>query len=490
MTKRAVPKQQSRRAPKRLILLGLLSLLIAAGYVAATYVIAARRDAATLARLPERPALDAATRALGPALDKALDAVHADPSAANVGQLGRLYQANYYYDEATACFERAMELESGNAQWPYLLAYLDNMMGRVRGGEDLLERAIRLDPTYLPALLRRAENKYKSGDHAAAEADYKRCLELHRSNPYARLGLGRIAADAGDWTTAEEQLKMAVGADGQFGTAYRLLATVYGKLGKEEEQQRALAAAAPLGRFEASPDPWVDELERLCYHTEQLLTKGDRAEKIGRMDLAETYFRRVLAIEPDNYVANAELGSLLQRMRKFEEAAPLLEKALSVPPRGEIVRPRDLNLNLGNNYFHQGKPDKAVALYQKTLEQDPSVEEAYHGLAGSYLQLKRPQDAAAACEKVLALYPESHAAQFNWGQALMMMGDIEGAITHYAEAARLNPAYVSADLAVGQFLFQQKDRAGALPYLDRALAAANAAGNAQAATQIQRMLGR
>lgn len=479
-------------APRRFGLYGaaLAVVLLPVAYLIVTQMLNARERTATLASLPEKPALEASTRALAPALDQAIQQVNDEPTAANVGQLGKLYQANYFYDEATACYRRAMALAPADAQWPYLIAYLDDMGGRGGGSSTLLDRAIELDPGYVPARLRRADNRYKAGDHAGAAEDYTQCLERDRANTYAHFGLGRIAADARDWAAAEEHLRRTVEADSGFGTAYRLLATVYKNQGKEAEQKAALASAEPLGRYETGPDPWVDGLESLCYHTEQLLTKGDRAEKIGDFPKAQAYYGRVLAIEPDNYIGNAKLAGLLQKMRLFQEAEPYLLKALSLPPRGEIVRPADLRFNLGNNYYWQGKADLAIQHYEEALQANPLIEAAYHGLAGCYLQLKQPAQVIVQCEKVLALFPESHAAHFNWGQALMMIGDHEGALKHYAEAARLEPSYPPANFMVGQFLMQQQDRTGATPYLEKALADANATGNGQLIAQIQRMLGR
>lgn len=482
------PAPGASRTRTRLAAAAVLIVLVAAAGFAATRYLTAQERAETLARLPEKPALAASTQALAPLLDATVQRALDAPTADHVGQLGKVYQANYFYDEASACYSRAMELDPKNPQWPYYLAYLADMKGDTGRGGALLDRTIELDPAYLPARLRRADNRYKTGDHVGAKADYEAALDLNMANAYANLGLGRIAADAGDWATAEKHLKMVLNANGEFGTAYRLLATVYENLGQEEEQQRAANAAESLRRFEASPDPWVDELDQFCFHTEKLLTTASRAEADRDWDKALAYYSRVLSIEPDNFVGNAKLGALLQKMDRFAEAAPLLERALTMPARSDI-RISTIHLNLGNNYYFQGAPDKAVPHYLKALELDPSIESAHHGLASCYLQLDRPNDVIVHCQKALALRPDSHEAQYNWGQALLKLNDVEGALPHFAEAARVDPSLPSADYKAGSYYYEQGDRAMAAPYLERALEAARTANNTALAARIQSMLG-
>lgn len=487
MSKSVFPRPGATSTRARLAAAAIPVALLLIGYFASNYYFASREASLTLERLPEAPALDANTRTLKPVLDQALQAVQESPDAENVGRLGKLYQANFFFDEAMACYARAMELDPGNAQWPYLLGYLKNMRGAAREDNQLLDRAIELDPNYVPARLRRADNRYKAGDHAGAAADYERCLDLHATNAYARMGLGRIAADAEDWAAAEKQLRMAVEADNSFGTAYRLLATVYGKLGNETEQRRARAAADALGSFEPSPDPWVDDLEQYCHHTDQLLIMGDRAEKARQLDDAQAYYRRVLELDPDNFVANAKLGSILQSMHRYPEAAPFLAKAASLPARSDL-RHSQINLALGNNYFTRRAPDKAVPHFQKALEQEPTLEAAHRGLAGCFLQLNRPQDAITHAEAALALNPDSDESHFNLGQARLMTDDVDGALPHFAEARRLNPNFPPPDFMAGTYYVAKGENERAAPYLERALDAARASGNSQLISQIQQIL--
>src|SRR5690606_42124444 len=62
-------------------------------------------------------------------------------------------------------------------------------------------------PGYSPAVLRRADLRFKTGDlHGAAE-DYRRRLTLVPGDPYARLGLVRIALHDGRSTEARRMVE-------------------------------------------------------------------------------------------------------------------------------------------------------------------------------------------------------------------------------------------------------------------------------------------
>ena len=473
----------ARPAPSRgkcvpVIILVALVTIVAIG-VAVVLRSHAQRNA-ILARIPAHPALTANTSALEPALARAEASLRDGPLADGIGRLGKLYQANYFFDESAACYALAMELDGRNAQWPYLLAYVLNMKGQTETTTALLDTAIALAPDYVPALLRRADNRYKIGDRDVAAEDYTHVLDLESRNEYAHLGLARIAADAEQWESAEKHLQAALAADPTFGVAYRLIGEVYGRMGRADDEQRALHAADAYSRFVATPDPWVDELDRWCVHTEKLLTKGYMAEKLGHPDQAADYYRRILQIEPNNFDANFRLGVLRQTLGNPDEAEPLLKKALTLET-GDDTRYKVIHTNLGNLYFQADKTDDAVVEYSAALAQDPEFEAAHTGIAAALLKQGRMDDAIEHCQRALAINPELDSAYYNWGLALLGLGDID-------QATRLNPKLPSADYQLGIHYSRLGQRELAIEHLTKALEAATAAGDTRLATAIRQVL--
>lgn len=125
----------------------------------------------------------------------------------------------------------------------------------------------------------------------------------------------------------------------------------------------------------------------------------------GGFDEAETCFRRIVAIEPDDVDALFHLGVLLQRRMRLEEAALTFRRALQHAPDnphlwmhlGEVGFARltreslreaeecfrkalelqpglaNVHLNLGYIHHFEGRLDEAVRSYQAALELEPGM---------------------------------------------------------------------------------------------------------------------
>ena len=100
-----------------------------------------------------------------------------------------------------------------------------------------------------------------------------------------------------------------------------------------------------------------------------LLAQGERREAMQAM-------KRALSIDPKDVVANANLGSMYAKERDFQKALPLLELA----ERSGISEPRILH-NYGAALAVKGEHQKALELYRKVLDREPSSKETVLNLA-------------------------------------------------------------------------------------------------------------
>ena len=145
---------------------------------------------------------------------------------------------------ARAAYERHLELAPDGAETLLQLGYIDWRTDEYEASEELLERAIALDPN-----LRRAHHflgltALRRQELDRAEGAFRRALEQDEDFPEAWLNLGKIALRRGDAEEAAQLLETAIRYDPDYADAYYQLSFARRRLGDPA------GAAAALERFE------------------------------------------------------------------------------------------------------------------------------------------------------------------------------------------------------------------------------------------------
>ncbi|HSM77744.1 MAG TPA: tetratricopeptide repeat protein, partial [Bryobacteraceae bacterium] len=91
-----------------------------------------------------------------------------------------------------------------------------------------------------------------------------------------------------------------------------------------------------------------------------------RAMREGRLREAETAFRHVLSLAPNDVGAHGNLGVIYMRERKWTEALTELEIARKLAPQVPGVR-----LNIGLAQFRQGNYREAIPPFESVLRDSP-----------------------------------------------------------------------------------------------------------------------
>jgi predicted Zn-dependent protease len=98
--------------------------------------------------------------------------------------------------------------------------------------------------------------------------------------------------------------------------------------------------------------------------------------------------------------------------------------------------------------------DKAVAEYQKILEQEPKLPGIHYRIGRIFLS-KSPADAAAAkaeFNEEVKIDPDNAAAEFMLGEIARQAGQWDEAIAHFSRASKLDEGFQEAYLALGMSL--------------------------------------
>lgn len=171
------------------------------------------------------------------------------------------------------------------------------------------------------------------------------------------------------------------------------------------------------------------------HHT--LVEQGRSLSDLGRLEEAEAVLRRAVRVR--DAAAEYNLGTVLDRQGRTDEARERYERALAIDP----FHSRALN-NLGVLLDRSGRSDQAIATLQRSIQADPENAEAYSNLGSALIGARRLPDALRALETAIALNPDAPDAHNNRGIALAQSGRLQEAAAEFDTALRLNPNHPNA----------------------------------------------
>jgi Flp pilus assembly protein TadD/mono/diheme cytochrome c family protein len=188
------------------------------------------------------------------------------------------------------------------------------------------------------------------------------------------------------------------------------------------------------------------------------------AHKSDLKVLQEALMRHRIEKDPNVFLAQFNLGAVLQSEGKIDEAIPHLEKALQVWPHNPTAEN-----NLGAALLSKGRVVDAITHFREALKTKPDYPDAQYNLGDALLALNQPQEAVEHFQAVLRLKPDDANAHNDLGSAYVMLGKAAEAATEFEAAIRLNPQNANAEDNLGYVLAQSGRMAEALPHFQRAV---------------------
>ena len=192
---------------------------------------------------------------------------------------------------------------------------------------------------------------------------------------------------------------------------------------------------------------------------ERLFKQGETAEAVRNNSQAETIWREILRVEPNNGKAYNNLGNALRRQGKLAEALAAHQKALQLNHNDA-----EAYVGIGNVLNAQGKPEEALAYHKKAIQLNPKLAIAYNGLGNALYNQEKLEEAVTAFQKAIELDPKLAIAYYNLGNTLYYQKKLEEAVAAYQKAIELDPKLAIAYNNLGIALYDQKK-------LDEAVAA-------------------
>ena len=259
-----------------------------------------------------------------------------------------------------------------------------------------------------------AEKRYPE-----ARTQFERLLSLHKDDAEAIYGVGILAMQAKDYSTAEANLTrlLEVGFRDPNGLRFTLA-----QLAEEQKDwPRAIG--------------WYDSIKRGEHAMPARMRTANALAKQGKIDEARKYLQSVNGGEGERVQLQIAEAQLLRDAQLHKDAFDLLGKALAANPKQP-----DLMYDFALTAEKINRMDLLEANLRELIVIKPDHAHAYNALGYSLADRnERLPEARKLIEKALELAPEDYYIMDSLGWVLYRMGDLKGAAQQLRRAWQGRP---------------------------------------------------
>jgi tetratricopeptide (TPR) repeat protein len=337
-------------------------------------------------------------------------------------------------------------------------AWIELEHGAAADARDAFDQAVKLDPRNAGALSGEGRLLMNEGRFAEALARFDTALqsdpnsaETIANDAEAKIGLERLADAKQQLVAARERFPKSL-------PVLLLLARVEQHLGNNDAAEAVLKTAlacvdpsrpdallayvamsellSARGRLSEAREMLEEARKKLPPSSTLERSFGDISEVQGDYDAAIGHYKAAILKDPKDVTAHFKLGVALRRMRKFEEAGTELDRVAAVDKDYP-----GLALERGILYEESGDVQKAIDLFKGALAKAPDDADLQLRVGSAYVAIGRPDDALTMLRKVLEQRPTSAEAHHYMGRALLLKGASmqADALRYLKRAVELDP---------------------------------------------------
>lgn len=185
---------------------------------------------------------------------------------------------------------------------------------------------------------------------------------------------------------------------------------------------------------------------------------------IGENEEALKHFIFLKNKFPENAQHYYNIGIILEKIKRFDDAILAYEKALKIEPEDT-----DIMFNLGLANIKIEDYDEAEKLFLKVLEKDNDDENSYFHLGEIYTRKKQFDNSVKYLKKAVELDNKDIIAKFYLAYSLHQLGETEIAIKTYNEVIEQSPDYSWAYYNLASIYIDKNDDNTAISYLEKTI---------------------
>ena len=312
-------------------------------------------------------------------------AMDLDPGNARaIASHAETYRLMARYDEALADFNRAIDIDPGDAWAIGSRGQTFRALKRYDAALADYNRAVDLDPDQSWIIGGRAQTYRLMDRHEEAMADYNRALDLDPDQSWIIGGRAQTYRLMDRYEEAMADFDRAVDLDPDYAWAIAGRGQTYRALNQYEE------AIADYNRaVDLDPDyAWA------------IAGRGQTYRALNQYEEAMADYNRAVDLEPDYAWAIAGRGETDRLMGRFEEALADFNRAVDLDPRNAWTI-----AGRGETYRALGQYDAALADFSRAVELDPGNVRAVAGRGETYRALGQYDAALAESRRATELGP-------------------------------------------------------------------------------------
>jgi tetratricopeptide (TPR) repeat protein len=184
----------------------------------------------------------------------------------------------------------------------------------------------------------------------------------------------------------------------------------------------------------------------------------------GKVDQAMVHYREALKLRPHYYLALNNLGAALYSKGQLDQAIHYYKESIRSKPDYPLP-----HCNLGNALVEKGQTDQAIVHCKEALRLNPDFADAHNNLGIALASQNNGDEAIFHYTEAIRLNSRHYKAHYNLANSLVSCGKVDEAIFHYKESLRLLPTFSPAHISLGNALLSQGKVEQALAYYAEAV---------------------